>query len=1316
LPNNPEVKLIISADGSKAKQEVRITFEDFEKSLKKIEDDFKAGRISSDEYKKAIVSMGKDLEKAFKDGKVSADECTKVLKNMDTSIKQMSTKLLINDMKELGGVILNISKQLNKVGGDFVKGALSLDTYKKQLTAIYKSADEAKEKLDFLSKIKTPFKLDELTEASVTIAKFGFNVEEVLPKIADFAAAYKTDIETASQIFMRAMTGTRGGLMALATQYGITKQKLKEYGAEVTSTGEIVEESSRTQKVLMNILSDTAGASEKAANDLGGLQNQIGNQMQLFKESVGTLMLPTLEAVNKEILELTKTLNKMPDGVKVATAGVLLLGTGLTAAVGIVGTVGGAIKTVIPLFVSLGKVASETGTVLKGVGSAFIEGGGFAGVIESVTAAGQAVGAFALSVGGLAAIVGTAAIALGTLAAATLKVQEANARAEQQKITHDLETRAIAVTNLNALYGNQASLIQNVDNVIKEGVNSLRQQLNGQLKVTEAIKATIIEEQNYYDAAQKNRKKIEELDARIRTMRKSGEYYEPEIKALEEEKAAIQANVDLELDHAQKIRDKRAELTKYNMELKKGIEDAKNAMNAIPEPSDFHPEIAADAFKTLIDGQKTLTDASQQSAAQEIANIQKIMATYALSEAQRLEALTRINVLQQKVSTEQQQAASKEEQAFNNSFNALKLNLEAKRASASETIKALEEFKRQYASTQEQSDRVQVEINRNQDKIAAYQKKTNKEILDDQKKTQKETLKLYEEETKKKTEEHKKQVEEAIKKEEERVKATEEINKQILLSEGKVTEAKQIELNKQIEAYRKQGVDEITLAKYKQARLQEIEKEAAEKRRQLDKEIAEANIQAIQKEYQITLAHIERRKSILINAGADRKTAEEAALREIQSLRQKDLENFTAIEEAKYKQMVLDIQKQKEELKKSGVDRVKIEELIGEKLKNIQKDIYLDFVDKEKQKREEINKTLQEIQEIDNKIAENKKKQKELEKPDPLSGLSLMEGFKPLGIYAEGGETPHLDPYAVYFEEKKKLEDEETKLLEEKAKKQEEYNTLVREERDIKDKILEVQNKFNTALGDTLNQYSSISKSSPWDAEIQKIQKATSEAEKYNATVGSGGGGGGAGGGGGEGSNEGTVNPSDVSGGMKTPASEPGKGYKGMYYSEADTKGSASKVQELNKAYSEAYYATKDEKERGRISAKYASYAKGLGYDPEDAIKIGTGISEVYGFDNPKHDSMAFKAMENLTSEFAIPIITKNMKDMVANMLGGMVSSVQNITGGTTSNQYSTQNSYRTVNYYNTFSVNGMDRPVPGEVRSVMQNLADKYLPQRRSM
>jgi len=359
-----------------------------------------------------------------------------------------------------------------------------------------------------------------------------------------------------------------------------------------------------------------------------------------------------------------------------------------------------------------------------------------------------------------------------------------------------------------------------------------------------------------------------------------------------------------------------------------------------------------------------------------------------------------------------------------------------------------------------------------------------------------------------------KEKERLAKEEEERQRANLQLEIETLETSGQVWEAKKLQIQAEVEAKQQAGLDEVAIENWKNAQLAQLEQARAEQNRQVDQELLSLKKQHIEEE--ITAVRNSAEQTALLTG--NRVAAERVAHQQVLELEKQ----LTDVIVAENQDRIAEIQRQAKEMEKSGTDRIKVEEFVAESMKNLQLEVFNDFVEKENAKREEIKATQTLIEDLDKKLAENRQQQSDLQSTSLFGGVMTLE---------EMGKQSLADKFRERQEQLNTLKAEEKSLEEQKAAAFEKERQQQEELKLIMEQKNKVQEAFNTELEKTVTHYDTIKTSSPWAGETVAVQQYTksilealSALQELNAEGGSSGGegtGGGSAGGGGVGGFEG---------------------------------------------------------------------------------------------------------------------------------------------------------------------------------------------------
>ena len=331
-----------------------------------------------------------------------------------------------------------------------------------------------------------------------------------------------------------------------------------------------------------------------------------------------------------------------------------------------------------------------------------------------------------------------------------------------------------------------------------------------------------------------------------------------------------------------------------------------------------------------------------------------------------------------------------------------------------------------------------------------------------------------------------KEKEKLEKEEQERTKATYQLKIETLEAEGQIWEAKKLKIEAEVEAKKQAGLDEVEIERWKNAQIKTVEEERIQQSQQIEQEIL--GLQKSSIEEQIDL--VNNRAEAMIAQGASRLQAEVSAHAQIMQLEQEQ----TKIIQEEYKKRVEQIHQQAEEYKKSGADIVDVEKFVSESVENLQVEVFNDFLERENQKRAEIQETHDLIQSLEEQLAENLAKQQAL-----LSGSST--GSSPLMSMEEAFASDYKSPYVQRMEELQELKEEEKSLREQQTEAFEKEREQQEELKQIQEQKKTVQEALNEELGKTTSQYDAIKQASPWSSETAAVQQYTTAINEALAAM-----------------------------------------------------------------------------------------------------------------------------------------------------------------------------------------------------------------------
>lgn len=336
--------------------------------------------------------------------------------------------------QDLAGEIASVSRAASVLAGGMtvalggvvaavVRTAGQFEQLQAKLTSVLGSSEAAAKAfgraLEFAA--STPFDVQGIVRANVTIAAFGQSIERVLPLATNLAAAFGTELNYTAIVLGKAFSGSLEGFESLRNQFGITNIVLKKYGAELNKAGGIAVltagQMEKARSALQRIIETRFGdATARQSQTLFGALSNLGDAIQRTAAAFGKELIPAVTAVTRTLTGIIEVFERMDPGMRQAVVYGTLLATGFaavaTAAAAMTAVfssaVGGVVAFGTSLAAALGAWAEAAGTAGLAAGAAALEGVGVAG------------GVAAGGLGAAAAAAPAAATGLGAIAAAAV--------------------------------------------------------------------------------------------------------------------------------------------------------------------------------------------------------------------------------------------------------------------------------------------------------------------------------------------------------------------------------------------------------------------------------------------------------------------------------------------------------------------------------------------------------------------------------------------------------------------------------------------------------------------------------------------------------------------------------------------------------------------------------------------------------------------------------------------------------------------------------------------------------------------------------
>lgn len=983
----------------------------------------------------------------------------------------------IENLKNVAQAFSQIGEQARELGKALISEAEEGKHFEQEIRNLSTSTKEAEQSLAQMKTFSDNNKIlddEDVLKVGAELVKFKLNVKDTLPLLADFAKAHQENITVPTDVVIKSLSGMRGGLQQLASQYGATKEVLAEYGAAVLASGELDKDDLRTKQAVIAWMKDQKGEYTELTKSTMEYERSVGD----LRKAVGDQLIPMQIELNKKLLEVIGYFNSWSDSSKktaISLAGLSIAGL----------AIGG----------TLAGIALQAASVVASIGSLAVAIGGTAGITTALTTAGAACATFTGYVIGIPVAIASVIVSVSGLAMVLASIpvilmawQTANESIKNKDFIDGIQAEAKALQDLKKWYPEVTSVTEAYGLMQQKGIENILKEKDGHEQVQAVVKALALEERKLED------------------------------QRTEHQKLAQEYAKDTSDEGKKKLADQIAIISYLNETIAK-LKGEKDGANEAAKAYDAKAAAASGGGLTPggtvtdaqlseeLKRQNLLTETKKQSYDEQIRNLQNFQSTYSLEEMQGLTIEKEILSLQEKQGKEAGQAQkdnlNTQKDNWNTFIDDLKVALASGEVSQQQYNDAIAEYLSDNAKNLKDNATLKTSIE------SAYYSGVNK-LQKDQ-----------EQEEKKRQAERKKDAAEDKRENDERYKRKIQAQAAELDAEGKTTEAKKKLLEIQEKDMRDKNLTEIEINEWKNAEIEKIDAEAAKKKEKLDqeklaktieieKQIVELRIKNSEKEIEIETSNIEIKKLIALRYGQDKITVEQEYQRDLHALELKSIDNFKDVEAEKTKAALLELDKKVVEWKKSEIDTVTIEKNIAQQVKNIQADVTADFLKKEEEKRKAIQDTYSAIEEIDKKIAANKEAQNKA----TGSSMGATSGSSPIQTmeqtFGKSDSKGYTDPLVAQWAEQKKLKDEENSLLAQKLKLETDLISKNNELIAIKDAEAQATKSLITSLdnasGSISNFSNSLSSNPPSSSETPTVNntpspKVTSSGTPQNLNI-----------------------------------------------------------------------------------------------------------------------------------------------------------------------------------------------------------------------
>jgi hypothetical protein len=225
---------------------------------------------------------------------MSLGDSLQFLVGLDTRQAEQDLRSFVSFAHDVVGTVsgmVNVAREVGSVlgsglraGADALAAITSsgseMETFASRLTTIMGSASAARQRMGelFDYAASTPFNLDEVVAADVTLRGFGADAQALLPKLIDFSAALGTDLRQAAVDFGKAWS--QGGAGLESDTGKILKSMIEAKAGIKTADMSITE----FRKNMAEVLDEKfAGGAQRLSQTFAGMMSNLQDEWSRFK-------------------------------------------------------------------------------------------------------------------------------------------------------------------------------------------------------------------------------------------------------------------------------------------------------------------------------------------------------------------------------------------------------------------------------------------------------------------------------------------------------------------------------------------------------------------------------------------------------------------------------------------------------------------------------------------------------------------------------------------------------------------------------------------------------------------------------------------------------------------------------------------------------------------------------------------------------------------------------------------------------------------------------------------------------------------------
>jgi hypothetical protein len=188
-----------------------------------------------------------------------------------------------------------------------VQASASFETLQARLESLYGSADRGAQAFKTLSEVAatTPFSLEDVVQAGVSLKSFGVDAEKTAKSVADLAAFMGTTATEAARALGVAFAGGVGAADVLRNQ-GVLNLIKSFKGVEDLTTLTLPEFRDALIACIEDPTVGIAGSTDRLSQTFSGMTSNLGDSIDQLRAAIGNELLPMLK---ENITGLTEWVN-----------------------------------------------------------------------------------------------------------------------------------------------------------------------------------------------------------------------------------------------------------------------------------------------------------------------------------------------------------------------------------------------------------------------------------------------------------------------------------------------------------------------------------------------------------------------------------------------------------------------------------------------------------------------------------------------------------------------------------------------------------------------------------------------------------------------------------------------------------------------------------------------------------------------------------------------------------------------------------------------------------------------------------------------